>query len=139
LDTLRGRVLQYLSDNAGALAALRRAVAADPKDFEAQLNLGAVLYTERQLEEARARLTQALALRPESAVAHYQMGRLERTEGHLEAAARHLEKVVQAEPKWAQAHVELSAVYFRMGRQEDGEREKAEFDRLNQKGPPARL
>ena len=45
LDTLRGTVLSYLGDTDGAAAMLRKAVEADPKDFDAQLGLGAVLHT----------------------------------------------------------------------------------------------
>ena len=56
--------------------------------------------------------------------------RLERTEGEVEAAARDFEKVVHGDPTWAQPHVELAALYFRLNRQEDGERERAIFDRL---------
>jgi hypothetical protein len=48
----------------------------------------------------------------------------------VEAAAHDFEKVVQADPKWAQPHVELAALYFRLNRQQDGERERAIYDRL---------
>jgi tetratricopeptide (TPR) repeat protein len=130
LDTLRGTVLSYLGDTEGAAAALRRAVETDPKDFDAQLGLGAVLHTSRDLEGAREHLERALELKPDSNVARYEWARLERTEGKIEAAARDLEKVVRADPNWAQPHVELAALYFRLNRQEDGEKERAVFDRL---------
>lgn len=130
LDTLRGTVLSYLGDTEGAAAELQRAVEADPKDFEAQLALGAVLHTTRNLDGAREHLQLALQLKPDSTVARYEWARLERTEGQLEAAASDLEKVVHADPTWAQPHVELAAIYFRLNRQEDGERERAAFDRL---------
>lgn len=130
VDTLRGTVLSYLGDTAGAAAALRVAVEADPKDFEAQLGLGAVLHTNRDLAGAREHLQRALQLKPDSTVARYEWARLERTEGQVEAAARDFEKVVHDDPTWAQPHVELAALYFRLNRQEDGERERAIFDRL---------
>jgi tetratricopeptide (TPR) repeat protein len=130
VDTLRGTVMTYLGDTDGAAAALRTAVAADPKDFEAQLGLGAVLHTDRDLDGAREHLRRALQLKPDSNLARYEWARLERTEGQVEAAARDFEKVVRADPKWAQPHVELAALYFRMDRQEDGEKERAIYDRL---------
>jgi tetratricopeptide (TPR) repeat protein len=130
LDTLRGSVLSYLGDTEGAAVCLRAAVEADSKDFEAQLALGAVLHTMRDLDGARDHLQRALQLKPDSTVARYEWARLERTEGQLEAAAKDLEKVVHADPSWAQPHVELAALYFRLNRQEDGERERAVFDRL---------
>jgi len=130
VDTLRGTVLSYLGDTDGAAAALRAAVEADPKDFEAQLGLGAVLHTKRDLDGAREHLQIALRLQPDSTVARYEWARLERTEGHVEAAVRDMEMVVRKDPNWAQPHVELAALYFRLNRQLDGERERAIFDRL---------
>jgi tetratricopeptide (TPR) repeat protein len=130
VDTLRGTVLTYLGDNEAAAAALRTAVDADPKDFDAQVGLGAVLHTNRDLDGAREHLQRALQLKPDSNLARYEWARLERTQGQVEAAAKDFEKVVRADPKWAQPHVELAALYFRMDRQEDGERERAIYDRL---------
>ncbi len=130
LDTLRGTVLSYLGDTKGAAAALRKAVEADPKDFDAQLALGAVLHTERDLDGAREHLQRALQLKSDSTVARYEWARLERTEGHAEAAMKDFERVVHDDPNWAQPHVELAALYFRLNRQADGERERAIYDRL---------
>jgi tetratricopeptide (TPR) repeat protein len=129
-ETLRGTVLSYMGDTQGAIAALRKAVEADPNDFEAQLALGAVLNTERDLEGSRQHLERALELKPDSNLARYKWAQLERAEGHVEAAVKDFEKVVDADPNWAQPHVELAALYFRLNRQQDGERERAIFDRL---------
>jgi hypothetical protein len=41
------------------------------------------------------------------------------------------EKVIHDEPGWPQPHIELSALYYRLNRPEDGERERATFDKLN--------
>jgi Flp pilus assembly protein TadD len=129
-ETLRGTVLSYFGDTQGAIAALRKAVEADPNDFEAQVALGAVLHTERDLDGARQHLQRALQLKPDSNLARYKWAQLERTQGHMEAAAKDFEKVVHDDPNWAQPHVELAALYFRLNRQQDGERERATFDRL---------
>jgi len=133
-QTLRGMVLPYLGDNARAMAALEKAIEADPKDFDAQLNLGAVLLTERQLDASRQHLERALALQPESSLARYEMAKLERTEGKLDASVKDFEKVIHDEPGWPQPHIELSALYYRLNRQEDGAREKAAFDKLSAAG-----
>jgi len=135
---LRGIALSNLGDNPGAIAELRNAIALDADDFEAHLNLGAILFTERQLEESRRELDRALELNAGSALARYQMGRLDRTEGKLDSALRNLEQVVKQEPSWAQAHIELSALYFRLNRPEDGERERALYEKLNEKPAPSR-
>jgi len=136
VETLRGTTLSYLGDNEGAIAALRKAVAADPNDFEAQLGLGAVLHTERDLDGAREHLQIALRLKPDSTLARYEWARLERTEGKVEEAVKDFEKVVHDDPNWAQPHVELAALYFRLNRQADGDRERATFDRLNAQAKP---
>ena len=130
LLTLRGSVLSYLGDNKGALEALQKAVAADDKDFEAHLQLGALLNTERELDGSRKHLERALQLNPTSNLALYELAKLERTEGRLDAAAKDFESVIRKDPAWAQPHIELSAVYFRLNRRDDGEKEKAAFDRL---------
>ena len=129
-ETLRGTVLSYLGDTKGAIEALRKAVAADPKDFDAQVALGSVLHTERELDEAREHLQRALKLNPDSNLARYEWARLERTEGHIEEAVKDFERVIHDNPEWAQPHVELAALYFRLNRQEDGDRERATYDRL---------
>jgi tetratricopeptide (TPR) repeat protein len=131
--TLKGMVLPYLGDNPGAIATLRLALAANPDDFDAHLNLGAVLHTERQLPEAREHLARALALQPESLMARYEMARLERSEGKLDASVADFEKVIKADPTWPQPRLELSALYYRTGRQADGEREKAAYEKLTAK------
>jgi tetratricopeptide (TPR) repeat protein len=130
LMTLRGMILPYLGDNAGAIATLRMALAANPDDFDAQLNLGAVLHTERQLPEARRHMERALQLQPDSVMARYELARLDRSEGNIQASVADFEKVVKADPNWAQPRLELSALYYRLGRTADGEREKAAYDRL---------
>lgn len=133
--TLRGMALPYLGDNQGAITALRGALDSNPNDFDAHLHLGAVLHTERDLQGARQHLERALQLNPESNLARYEFARVERAEGKLDAAAADFEKVIRADPNWAQPHIELSAVYFRLNRQEDGEKEKAIFDRLSAEKP----
>ena len=131
VQTLAGMTRQYLADTSGSIEAFRKAIEADANDFEAHLGLGSVLLMERDLDGAREHLTRALELRPKDKLALYQAGRLERAAGNLEAAAKLLESVVAADPKWAQPHIELSALYFRLNRTEDGERERTLYDKLS--------
>ncbi len=130
--TLQGKALQYLGDNDGAAVALRKAVEANAADFEAQLNLGAVLTSMRDLEGGRRHLARALELQPSSSLARFAMARLERTEGNLEAAVKDMEMVVRADPAWLQPHIELAALYYRVKRPEDGARERALVDKLSE-------
>ena len=123
------------NDNQGAIAALRQALEVNPNDFDAHLTLGAVLNTERDLEGARKHLERAVELNPASTLALYALARMKRTQGEIEAAVKDFEKVVRDDPDWAQPHVELAALYFRLNRQADGERERMAFDRLNSAQP----
>ncbi|MGA2183019.1 MAG: tetratricopeptide repeat protein [Bryobacteraceae bacterium] len=130
LYTLQGKVLQVLGDNQGAIAALRKAVEADANDFEAHLNLGAVLNVERDLDGAKLHVERALQLRPSSPLARFEMARIERALGQLDAAVRDMETVERDNPGWLQLHVELAALYYRVRRPEDGAKERAIVDRL---------
>jgi len=129
--TLRGMALPLLGDSEGAVVALNKALLADPNDFDAHFTLGKALRTAGDLPGARRHLERALQLRPNSAVAVYEMARVERSEDKIEAAVKDFEHAIRLDPTWAQPHVELSALYFRLNRTADGEREKAEYDRLN--------
>ena len=109
VQTLRGRTLVYLGDDAGALAALEAALAANPKDFEAHLTLGAMLNTQRDLPKAREHLEEAVRLDAGSVLARYELARVERSQNELEKAA---------------------GVYFKLKRPQDGQREREIVDRL---------
>ena len=130
LYTLQGKVLQVLGDDQAAIVALKKALDADPNDFEAHLTLGAVLNVERDTDGAKQHVERALQLRPSSPLARFEMARIERTLGQLDAAVRDMEKVEHDDPAWLQLHVELAALYYRVQRPEDGARERAIVDRL---------
>lgn len=129
--TLAGMARHYLADDGGARDALNQALAANPDDFQAHLYLGAILLTARDLDAARAHLEHALKQNPEDKLALYQMAKLERTAGNIERAAAHLEHVIRIDAAWPQPHIELSALYFRLNRPGDGERERAVYDKLS--------
>ena len=130
IQTLRGRTLEYLGDDAGAIAALREALQANPNDFDANLTLGAILNTQRDLAGARQHLDQAVKLNPKSELARYELARVERSQNELEKAAADFEAVTRSDPNWLQPHVELSALYFKLKRSKDGQRERAIVDKL---------
>jgi tetratricopeptide (TPR) repeat protein len=130
--TLKGQALQYMSDHPGAIEALRKALEQNDQDFDAHLTLGAVLNTQRDLESARTHLEKALQLRPNSTLARYELAKIQRTQGQLDDALGNFEQVVKEEPKWLQPHIELAALYYKMKRPADGQRERALVDQLTE-------
>jgi Tfp pilus assembly protein PilF len=117
-------------DHGGAAAAFEKALEANPNDFQAHLHLGAVLYSQRTLDTARAHLERALEIDPSSSLALYELALVKRAEGQVEAAVEDLEKAVRETPEWVEPHVELAALYYRLHRLEDGARENRIVDRL---------
>lgn len=130
--TLRGVIADYQDDLEGAISYFRKALAADPDDFQAHLYLGAIHYVQRHLDEAREELNAALKLQPDSFVARYELGLVELREGNLEQAVKHFKTAEIAAPDWLPPHVELAALYYRLKRPEEGARERQTVDRLRE-------
>lgn len=128
--TLEGEALVYLLDNQHAHDALEKAVAQNPKDFDAQLALGSLDSTLRDMTGAEEHLKLALALRPDSAVAHYEYAKLENEDGRLDAALADFTKATVSDPNWLPPHVSLAALYAKLHRGEDARRERDTVDKL---------
>ena len=140
LYTPLGIAKEQTSDTQGAEADLRKALASNPNDFDANLHLGGILYERRELAEARTYIDRAVSIDPTSLFALYERALCENASGQLDAAVADLEKVTQGDPRWLQAHVELAALYYKLHRPTDGQRERQIVDRLTaeqqQQGPP---
>ena len=130
LHTLRGNILDSAGDEQGAVTEFEKAVAINANDFEAELRWGAILYSQRKLEEADFHVKRSLEIEPSSVLARYELGRIQRGQQAFEAAVKTLEAVVRDDPEWLPPHVELVALYYRLNRTQDGEREKQIVDRL---------
>lgn len=128
--TWAGMARDRVSDEEGAKEAFRKALEADPRDFEAMFHLGAILYRERDMEPAGRYIAGALELQPSSAAARYAMALVRSASGDVDKAVKDLEAVVAATPNWVEPHVKLASLYFRLKRQEDGLREKQIVDEL---------
>jgi tetratricopeptide (TPR) repeat protein len=126
-----GQALLRTGDPAAATEAYRKALAADPDDFAANLELGILLKGDDKLAEAKACLQRALRIRPANLPARYHIATLELLEGNADAARRGLEAIVKESPRYTEAHVTLATVYYRMQRKADGDRERAIVQKLN--------
>jgi tetratricopeptide (TPR) repeat protein len=131
LDTLTGTIMDDFGNSKGAEAAFEKAIASNPNDFTAQVRLGGVLYSQRQLTAAKQHLDRAIDLQPFSSLAHYERGRVERAQGKLRAAMNDFEAAEREKPGWLPPHIELAALYYRLHRRGDGARGKRIVDRLS--------
>lgn len=139
LQTLVGMARDKTGDQKNAEPAFRLALQENADDFEANLYLGALLYKQRHLDEAKVYLDRAVQLKPRDTMARYESAMLKSTSGEYAAAAEELEGVVKDNPDWLEPHVELTSLYYKLHRPADGAKERAIVDRLTaeqqSKGP----
>jgi tetratricopeptide (TPR) repeat protein len=130
LQTLVGMARDKTGDQKNAEPAFRLALQENADDFEANLYLGALLYKQRHLDEAKIYLDHAVKLKPDDTMARYESAMLKSTSGEYAAAAEELEGVVKDNPDWLEPHVELTSLYYKLHRPADGAKERAIVDRL---------
>jgi tetratricopeptide (TPR) repeat protein len=128
--TLAGTARDKTGDIKAGETAFREALKINPDDFEANLYLGAILYRERHMDEAKPYLDRALRLNPSSSMARYESAMFESTSGQYETAAQDLEKLVKDDPTWLEPHEELASLYYRLHRPADGAKEREIVDKL---------
>ena len=105
-------------------------MATNPRDFQANLYLGAILYSRRDIPESKRYLETAAHLEPESPVAIYELALVKKVSGQLADAVSDLERVERKDPNWLQPHVELAALYYKLKRPSDGVKERQTVERL---------
>jgi Flp pilus assembly protein TadD len=130
LHTLLGMARDKTGDQKEAEPAFRQAIKENPDDFDANLYLGALLYKQRHMEEAKIYLDRAVKLKPDDVMARYESAMLKSTSGDYEVAAKELEGVVKDNPDWLEPHVELTSLYYKLHRPADGAKERAIVERL---------
>ena len=124
LASMAGQARYALGDMEAATAAFQTALRANPRDFNANLDLGAIRLKERDFANARPLLELALEIQPGVPIARLEMAKLEEaTDRNAEAAAL-LEDLIMAEPNWMEPHWELANAYYELDRPADGKRER---------------
>ncbi len=124
VHSLYGMALLQTGNSEAAAAEFREELKRNPNDFDASLNLGALLRQDAAFEDALPHLKRALVLRPGSPGARYQLGALYLETDKLDEAREVLEELLKEAPGFLEAHVSLGTVYYRLGRKEDGDRER---------------
>jgi tetratricopeptide (TPR) repeat protein len=126
-----GQALLNTGDPAGAAEAFRKALAANPNDFVANLQFAVVLRQDEHYDEAQKYLRRALQVRPGDLAVRYQLASIDFNQGKLDASLAALESIVKEAPNFTEAHVTLATVYYRLKRKADGDKERAIVVKLN--------
>jgi tetratricopeptide (TPR) repeat protein len=129
--SLGGRLAFLEADMKGAEASFRKCLALDPNNFEGLLWLGTLLREEGDLEDSEKKLARAVELRPKDVRARFQYSLLVSEEGDDKRAETLLEALIKDDPEYIEAHRTLSTIYFRLGRTEDGRRERKAAEEMD--------
>jgi tetratricopeptide (TPR) repeat protein len=128
-------LLQSLSRNDEAMAALRRAIANRPQHLDAHFLLGNLLYADgKDIEAAKCYLA-VLNYSPHHAETHNNLGNVLLRQGHPERAIAHYKKAIASKPDYADAHGNLGNALLELNRLE----ESIEQNLLALKLKPARF
>ena len=130
----------YLSANEpqNAIQQYRKALELNPKNPIAHSNLGGVLATEGQFNEAIAHLSEAIRLDPQSHGAHYNLARLLYRANQIDGAIEHYLKAAELKPDLFDAHYTAGILLCSRGRLEEGEQHLAEAVKLKPNSAEAR-
>jgi tetratricopeptide (TPR) repeat protein len=136
LSTMIGQAEYGLGNMAAATAAFQVGLRADPRDFNANLDLGAIRLKENKPDEARPLLELALELQPTVPLARLEMAKLDELSGRYADAVVLLEALVKAEPDWMDPHWDLANAYYELNRPEEGRRERSIAQELKMRQAP---
>lgn len=140
LYTMAGQARDALGDTQAAQPAFEEALKQDPRDFMANLYLGTMKLKQRDLDSARPMLELALELQPNSPMARLENAKLDGMTGKYAEAAATLEQLEKADPNWIDPHIELAAIYYKLHRPDDGQRERDIVQQIEARqqnaGPP---
>ena len=124
LASMAGQARFALGDSDAAKTAFESAIRNDPRDFDANLYLGTMALNRHDLDSAHVFLLLALELRPDFPLARLEMAKLDTLTGKEEDAVQILEDLAKKTPDWPDPHIQLAALYYKLHRPEDGQRER---------------
>lgn len=133
LSTMAGQVRYALGDADAALPFFESALRANPRDYSANLYTGMYRLNLGDYDTARPLLALALQLEPGSPMARLKLAELNSMTGKYNEAVSELEKLERANPGWAEPHVQLAALYYKLHRPEDGQRERDIVEKIQAK------
>ncbi|HND54900.1 MAG TPA: tetratricopeptide repeat protein, partial [Pirellulaceae bacterium] len=119
LQGLLGFVRQEQGRVDEAIAALRQAVVANPRQYDALTRLAQLLVTAGKVGEAVDIFRQAVALRPAQAGAHSNLANALHLHGQAEEAMAEYRRAIELDPRFVGAHVNLGLALSQVGRPDE--------------------
>ena len=113
-----------------SMRAYGNAIAADPANVDARINLGLLLHQAKRLPEAGRVYSDALQACGPDPVLLFNLGVLLEDLDSDEAAERAYRAAVWADPQMADGHYNLALLYERLGRSREALRHMSEYRRL---------
>jgi tetratricopeptide (TPR) repeat protein len=133
LNTLAGQVRHALEDPDAAAPFFELALKENPRDFIANMYLGRYRMMQGDYGTARSMLELAVQLAPNSPLARLDLAELRGLTGHFEEAVKEFESLERETPDWIEPHIRLAALYYKVHRPEDGERERGIVEQMQAK------
>ncbi len=121
------------SDIAAAEAAYRAALALEPGHPDASLNLGALLWEGKRLDEAVALYDQALRRHPNEALLHFNRALALEDQGRLMEALQSYNTSIGLAPDLADAHYNAARLHEQLGDARKAVRHLSAYRRLQRK------
>jgi tetratricopeptide (TPR) repeat protein len=118
---------------------MRAAVAADPQDARARMNLGSTLAELGEREAALEQLQESLKLSPGNAKVHFNLATLFGRMGSTREEVEHYREAVRLDPGLERAQLGLANALMRSEAYQEAAAHYAEIVRLNPAHGPARL
>jgi tetratricopeptide (TPR) repeat protein len=122
--TLAGQAQYAVGNIDAAVGEFEAALKQNASDFTANLYLGILRFDDRDFDSARPLLELALSIHPQDPLTRLEVARLRNVQGNAQDALAILEGLEKSDPNWLDPHVELAAVYYKLNRAQDGERER---------------
>ena len=128
-----------LEENAATLAEAKELygeiLEIQPDHAAAAINLGTILYNERDFSEAEALYRRATEADPEYALAFFDLGNVLDELQRLPEAISAYERALKLVPQYADAHYNLALAYERMQEQRRALRHWTQYIKLDPSGP----
>jgi len=124
-------------DYENAIRWYQKALAINPKNVEALVQLGDCLVRQRKFSEAKPYFTQAIEIDPKSRRGHEGLGNVLAEEGKFSEAVAHFRAALRIDPRFAIAHFRLGVLLMDTGNREEAKLHLAEAIRLDREDPRA--